>query len=219
MSGIKSRSVRGSYGEKSVRIMQKAKERGMCLLDNGGIKLPTGKIHIGTPQWGRDRINLSVDGERITIATARVICFLAHGLPNSLNDVVDHIDGDTLNDAPSNLRWATYSQNTRNTKYYRNKTWEQKAIEACAGMKDPKAEIATLKVQRDELLAEVGEWRAIKAAYLIEYAARPNAFHPGQYHGHAHDIDGIWDRDNGVLAGCKCVACMVHRAAIANAEK
>ena len=80
------------------------------------------------------------------------------------------------------------------------------------------AEIATLKAQRDELLAEVEEWRAIKAAYLIEYAARPNGFRPGQYRGHAHDIDGIWDRDNGTLAGCKCAACMMHQAAIANAE-
>ena len=78
--------------------------------------------------------------------------------------------------------------------------------------------IATLKAQRDELLAEVEEWRAIKAAYLIEYAARPNGFRPGQYRGHAHDIDGIWDRDNGTLAGCKCAACMMHQAAIANAE-
>ena len=74
------------------------------------------------------------------------------------------------------------------------------------------------KAQRDELLAEVEEWRAIKAAYLIEYAARPNGFRPGQYRGHAHDIDGIWDRDNGTLAGCKCAACMMHQAAIANAE-
>ncbi len=80
-------------------------------------------------------------------------------------------------------------------------------------------ELATLKAQRDELLAEVEEWRAIKAAYLIEYAARPNKLHPRQYHGHAHDLDGIWDRDNGALAGCQCVACMRHRAAIANAEK
>lgn len=92
-------------------------------------------------------------------------------------------------------------------------------VNACAGMDDPADAISMLKSQCDELLAEVGEWRAIKSAYLIEYAARPNAFHPGQYHGHAHDIDGIWDRDNGVLAGCKCVACMVHRAAIESAEK
>ena len=77
---------------------------------------------------------------------------------------------------------------------------------------------ATLKAQNDGLLAEVEEWRAIKATYLIEYAARPNGFRPGQYRGHAHDIDGIWDRDNGTLAGCKCAACMMHQAAIANAE-
>ena len=80
-------------------------------------------------------------------------------------------------------------------------------------------EIATLKAQRDELLAEVEEWRAIKAAYLIEYAAMPSHSRPGQYHGHAHDIDGIWDSDNRMFAGCKCAACMMHRAAIANAEK
>ena len=91
-------------------------------------------------------------------------------------------------------------------------------VNACAGMEDPATDISALKAQRDELLAEVEEWRAIKAAYLIEYAARPNGFRPGQYRGHAHDIDGIWDRDNGTLAGCKCAACMMHQAAIANAE-
>ena len=93
-------------------------------------------------------------------------------------------------------------------------------VTECANRKPTSGElIATLKAQRDELLAEVEEWRVIKAAYLIEYAARPNEFQPRQYHGHAHDVDGIWDRDNGALAGCQCVACMVHRAAIANAEK
>lgn len=74
------------------------------------------------------------------------------------------------------------------------------------------------KAQRDELLAEVEEWRAIKAAYLVEYAAMPSHSRPGQYHGHAHDIDGIWDSHNRMFAGCKCAACMMHRAAIISAE-
>lgn len=102
------------YGRKSLRVLRRAKERGLRLMEDGSIILPTGKKHAGTPQWGRDRINLSVEGERITIQTARVVCFLAHGEPPDERCVVDHIDGNTLNDSPENVRWATYADNTIN---------------------------------------------------------------------------------------------------------
>jgi len=127
--------------------MAKAKERGLHLNAGGQIVLPSGKVHQGTPQWGRDRINLSIDGERVLISTARVVCFLAHGNPPHPTSVADHIDGNTLNDHPDNLRWATYSENTRNTSFARSETWEMKAIRACTGMADPQAEIAVLREQ------------------------------------------------------------------------
>ena len=44
-------------------------------------------------------------------------------LPNPENKpVVDHIDGDTMNNYIGNLRWATSEENARNTKKYRNNT-------------------------------------------------------------------------------------------------
>jgi len=145
--GAKAKRCTDGYGVKSVRIMAKAKERGLHLNAGGQIVLPSGKVHQGTPQWGRDRINLSIDGERVLISTARVVCFLAHGNPPHPTSVADHIDGNTLNDHPDNLRWATYSENTRNTSFARSETWEMKAIRACTGMADPQAEIAVLREQ------------------------------------------------------------------------
>jgi hypothetical protein len=180
--GAKAKRCTDGYGVKSVRIMAKAKERGLHLNAGGQIVLPSGKVHQGTPQWGRDRINLSIDGERVLISTARVVCFLAHGNPPHPTSVADHIDGNTLNDHPDNLRWATYSENTRNTSFARSETWEMKAIRACTGMADPQAEIAVLReavrvlgaaVRRDARIAaynlgvegenfekEIGEWVA-----------------------------------------------------------
>lgn len=155
--GAKAKRCTDGYGVKSVRIMAKAKERGLHLNAGGQIVLPSGKVHQGTPQWGRDRINLSIDGERVLISTARVVCFLAHGNPPHPTSVADHIDGNTLNDHPDNLRWATYSENTRNTSFARSETWEMKAIRACTGMADPQVEIAALRGQvqtlRDALAA------------------------------------------------------------------
>ncbi len=145
--GAKAKRCTDGYGVKSVRIMAKAKERGLHLNAGGQIVLPSGKVHQGTPQWGRDRINLSIDGERVLISTARVVCFLAHGNPPHPTSVADHIDGNTLNDHPDNLRWATYSENTRNTSFARSETWEMKAIRACTGMADPQSEIASLREQ------------------------------------------------------------------------
>ena len=72
-------------------------------------------------------------------------------------------------------------------------------------------------VERERIVRE--EYEAIKAAYRKEWAAKKNTMHPNQYHGHAHSVDGIWDCDNGALAGCECAACILHRAAIMDAAK
>lgn len=122
------------YGVKTLRLMRAAKARGMHLRADGALVLPTGKVHDSKPHNGRKRVNLAIDGENSTISVARIVCFLAHGEPPTPNSVTDHIDGDTLNDAPENLRWATYSENTRNSRFSRKKTFEQAAAEACTGI-------------------------------------------------------------------------------------
>ena len=124
--------TREPQGEKSLRLIRAAVQRGMRLTHGGRggrVVLPTGRLHKCVPQYGRHRINLSVDGDRCTIQTARVVCFLAHGEPPTPCCAADHIDGDTLNDDPSNLRWATYSENLRNNGANRAHAEQQRRAE------------------------------------------------------------------------------------------
>ncbi len=168
MAAVRQRRCPEGYGVRSLRLMRAAKERGMHLRTDGSLVLPTGKIHSSKPSWGRRRVNLSIDGETTVVQAARIICFLAHGEPPTASCVADHIDGDTLNDHPSNLRWATYSENTRNAHYSRNKTWEQKAIEACAGMSDPEAELASRVEQCKRHILHIGELTTERDALRAE---------------------------------------------------
>jgi hypothetical protein len=130
----KQKRCKDGYGVKSLEMLRIAKDRGMHLNADGKIVLPNGKVANSKPQWGRSRINLGINGVACTIQTARAVCFLAWGEPPTNNSVADHIDGDTLNDHPSNLRWATYGENMLNNKFTRVKTREQKCVEYCAGI-------------------------------------------------------------------------------------
>lgn len=133
-----SRRCPEGYGVKSLRMMRTLREAGRLSLDaDGRVILPSGKTHNGTPIDGRDRVNLFLNGERCTCQTARVVCFLEHGEPPEPNSVVDHIDGDTLNNKPENLRWASYSENTTNTEDNRKR-------DPLAGIEDPKAKVEGL---------------------------------------------------------------------------
>ena len=64
---------------------------------------------------------LSIDGEVCTIALARITCYLIYGEPPDESYVADHIDGNTMNNYYTNLRWATYSENLRGAKAYEEK--------------------------------------------------------------------------------------------------
>ena len=52
----------------------------------------------------------------------------------------------------------------------------------------------------------------IKALFIEEEKHRPSR--NGQYSGHCHDIIGIWDSDNGPLAGKECAVCAVRKLAL-----
>lgn len=54
-----------------------------------------------------------------TFKRSRVVFYMKYGRWPSV--CIDHIDGDSLNDRPNNLREATYVQNAQNQKPRRNK--------------------------------------------------------------------------------------------------
>ena len=60
---------------------------------------------------------VKIDGQRY--AVHRIIFFMTHGF---CPDLIDHIDGNGLNNKPNNLRAATLSENKFNQKIYKNNT-------------------------------------------------------------------------------------------------
>lgn len=61
---------------------------------------------------------MCIGGKRKHVRVHRAVA-LAH-MPNTENKpVIDHIDGDRQNNHITNLRWATYKENSMNTPIYR----------------------------------------------------------------------------------------------------
>ena len=58
----------------------------------------------------------------VTVNISNIIYFLYHGtISNDRNIIIDHIDGNSLNDSISNLRQITQHDNTRNMLKCKNK--------------------------------------------------------------------------------------------------
>lgn len=73
---------------------------------------------------------VSVDGSRH--AVHRVVLSLTLGRTLARKEQVDHIDGDTLNNAPSNLRVSDPSKNARNQKVRKNNVSGVMGVRKCA---------------------------------------------------------------------------------------
>lgn len=62
---------------------------------------------------------------------------------------------------------------------------------------------------------DAAQWRELLAAVIGEFPSRMGRARNGNAPGHCHDKPGIWDSDNGALAGKECAWCKVWNAATA----
>jgi hypothetical protein len=97
-------------------FIQRCIDRGMRLSPDNRVITPMGHrnpVRPTTRRSGYWKTTLTLDGVTEVFTTARIVCWLAHGPPPA-DGVVDHIDGNSRNDHPKNLRWVTSSENSAN---------------------------------------------------------------------------------------------------------
>ena len=68
------------------------------------------------------------------------------------------------------------------------------------------------------LRERVEQLEGLLRTVVAEIPHRPTAMRKGNAPGHGHSVPGIWDSDNGELAGKDCAWCQVWAAAVALAE-
>ncbi len=73
--------------------------------------------------------------------------------------------------------------------------------------------IAALTAERDALRKDAERYRDIVAAVVREHPHRKPS--GGNAPGHGHLVPGVWDSDNGALAGTECAWCKTWNEAIA----
>lgn len=76
------------------------------------------------------------------------------------------------------------------------------------------ARIAELERQNGELVKETAGWREILEAVVREMPQK-HVRGDGNAPGHGHTKPGIWDDDNGALAGQPCAWCLTWNKATA----
>lgn len=155
------RRIPEGYGTRSIEAIQYAIKRGLKLNDDFKIVLPIGRVTEGRLTDGERYRSINISngkGNGCKVTVARVVCYLHHGPPPHPSYVVDHIDGDSLNDHPSNLRWATYSENTLNNSGNREAGTTPQRIEAClaalSGIESPAGFMAAVRELRDTVKRE-----------------------------------------------------------------
>lgn len=70
-----------------------------------------------------------------------------------------------------------------------------------------------LIAERDALAKDAERFREIVAAVVREHPHR--SANRGNAPGHGHSVPGVWDSDNGALAGTECAWCKTWNEAIA----
>ena len=68
----------------------------------------------------------------------------------------------------------------------------------------------------EALRAATSEYRELLRELLVQLCENPGIREDGNAPGHAHEVPGVWDSDNGELAGKPCAWCAVWAKAVAN---
>ncbi len=97
-------------------FIRRAIKAGLRLSPDGRVIHPSGyhepeRSHAMKRGYWKTTLTLHKQTEVFT--TARIVCWLTHGAPRS-DFVVDHMNGNSRDDRPENLRWTTQSENLIN---------------------------------------------------------------------------------------------------------
>lgn len=99
----------------------------------------------------------------------RVVFFLTHGF---VPPILDHIDGDTKNNKPINLRAATHSQNMINRKHHKNNKSGHKGVDWM-----PRHKVWRAQIHKNGEKIYLGVFKKIEDAIEIRQKAEK------KYHG------------------------------------
>lgn len=78
---------------------------------------------------------------------------------------------------------------------------------------------AELKAECEALRKDLRNWQEVVDAVKREAADRVTHTSHGNAPGHCHSISGVWDGDNGALAGKECAWCKTWNAAMGKGDR
>lgn len=96
------------------------------------------------------------------------------------------------------------------------KTWQDRVTSTTLLTDYPdlmRAEIAELRARIESLAADSERWQSI-LKLIIQELPKKSASSLGNAPGHGHANPGVWDSDNGILAGKECAWCKTWNSAI-----
>ena len=95
----------------------------------------------------------------------------------------------------------------------RSPQYSQHVMAMTAEKLHDKGDIAEELAARD---IEIAEYRELLRELLVQLCENPGIREDGNAPGHCHEVPGVWDSDNGELAGKPCAWCAVWAKAVAN---
>lgn len=75
------------------------------------------------------------------------------------------------------------------------------------------------KAENEALRKDLVDWQEVVVALKREVPERFTSHARGNAPGHGHSISGVWDDDNGALAGKECAWCKAWNAAMSKAAQ